>query len=116
MYNTMFCTQALIEPGYEASSAAFFTIIAFCSGVYFPYWPLFLLLFESIAELTSELGKYSVVRYPTTKTTKFLPPPPLKNNRYTVYSSDRTGPTDQDIRTTYTLNTLRIRINCVGPI
>ena len=33
-----------------------------------------------------------------------------------VYSSDRTGPTDQDIRTTYTLNTLRIRINRVGPI
>ena len=26
-------------------------------------------------------------------------------------SSDRTGPTDQDIRTTYTLNTMRIRIN-----
>ena len=37
------------------SSAALFTIIAFCSGVYFPYWPLFLLLFESIAERTSEL-------------------------------------------------------------
>ena len=28
---------------------------AFCSGVYFPYCPLFLLLFESIAERTSEL-------------------------------------------------------------
>ena len=26
-------------------------------------------------------------------------------------SSDRTGPTDQDIRTTYTLNTMHIRIN-----
>ena len=26
-------------------------------------------------------------------------------------SSDRTGPTDQDIWTTYTLNTMRIRIN-----
>ena len=36
-------------------SAALFPIIAFCSGVYFPYWPLFLLLFESIAERTSEL-------------------------------------------------------------
>ena len=26
-------------------------------------------------------------------------------------SSDRAGPTDQDIQTTYTLNTMRIRIN-----
>ena len=33
-----------------------FPIIAFCSGVYFPYsGPSFLLLFESIAERTSEL-------------------------------------------------------------
>ena len=36
-------------------SAALFPILAFCSGVYFPYWPLFLLLFELIAEQTSEL-------------------------------------------------------------
>ena len=35
--------------------AAHFPIIAFCSGVYFPYWPLFLLLFDSVAEQTSEL-------------------------------------------------------------
>ena len=33
-----------------------------------------------------------------------------------VYSSDRTGPTDQDIRITYTLNILRTRINRVGQI
>ena len=39
-----------------------------------------------------------------------------RDHRGCVYSSDRTGPTDQDIRTTYTLNTLRIRINRVGPI
>ena len=25
------------------------------SGVYFPYWPLFLLLFDSVVEQTSEL-------------------------------------------------------------
>ena len=36
-------------------SAALFLIIVFCSGVYFPYWPLFLLLFESIMQQTSEL-------------------------------------------------------------
>ena len=36
-------------------SAALFPIIAFCSGVYFPYRPLLLLLFESIMERTSEL-------------------------------------------------------------
>ena len=42
-------------------SAALFPIIAFCSGVYFPYWPLFLLLFESIAERTSELEDAIVV-------------------------------------------------------
>ena len=37
-------------------SAAPFPIIAFCSGVYLPYWPRpLLLLFESIAERTSEL-------------------------------------------------------------
>ena len=36
-------------------SAALFPIIAFCSGVHFPYWLLFLLLFESITEPTSEL-------------------------------------------------------------
>ena len=36
-------------------SAALFPIIAFCSVVYFQYWLLFLLLFESIAERTSEL-------------------------------------------------------------
>ena len=35
-------------------SAALFPIIAFCSGVYFPYWPLFLLLFDSVVERTSE--------------------------------------------------------------
>ena len=34
---------------------ALFPIVAFCSGVYFPYRPLFLLLFESIAERTSAL-------------------------------------------------------------
>ena len=32
------------------------------------------------------------------------------------FGPDRTGPTDRDMRTTYTLNTLRIRINRVGPI
>ena len=37
------------------SAAVFPIIAAFCSRVYFPYWPLFLLLFESIAEQTSEL-------------------------------------------------------------
>ena len=36
-------------------SVALFPIIAFCSGVHFPYWPLFLLLFESIVDQTSEL-------------------------------------------------------------
>ena len=33
-------------------SAVLFPIIAFCSGVYFPHWPL---LFDSVAERTSEL-------------------------------------------------------------
>ena len=37
------------------SAAVFPIIAAFCSRVHFPYWPLFLLLFESIAEQTSEL-------------------------------------------------------------
>ena len=36
-------------------SAALFPILAFYSGVYFPYWPLFLLLFDSIADQTSKL-------------------------------------------------------------
>ena len=42
-------------------SAAVFLTIAFCSRVYFPYCPLFLLLFESIAEQTSELEDAIVV-------------------------------------------------------
>ena len=41
-------------------SAALFAIIAFCSEVYFPYWPLFLLLFESIAEGTSEFEEDTI--------------------------------------------------------
>ena len=40
-YNTMLCSSLSNHSLY--------------SGVYFPYWPLFLLLFESIAERTSEL-------------------------------------------------------------
>ena len=36
-------------------SVALFPIIDFCSGMYFPYWPLFLQLFDSVAERTSEL-------------------------------------------------------------
>ena len=36
-------------------SAALIPIIAFCPGVYFPYWLLFLLLFDSVPERTSEL-------------------------------------------------------------
>ena len=36
-------------------SGALFPIIDFCSGVYFGYWPLFL-LFLTITERTSELA------------------------------------------------------------
>ena len=37
-------------------SAALFPIMDFCLGVYFVYWPLFLLFCDSITERTSELA------------------------------------------------------------
>ena len=44
-----------VQVGYNTMLSSSLPTIAFCSGVYFPYWPLFLLLFESIVEQTSEL-------------------------------------------------------------
>ena len=45
-----------VQMAYTTCTAALFPIIDFCSGVYFAYWPLFLLFCDSITERTSELA------------------------------------------------------------
>ena len=45
-----------VQMAYTTCTAALFPIIDFCSGVYFAYWPLFLLFCDSITERTSKLA------------------------------------------------------------
>ena len=43
------------QVGYNTMLNSSLSNHSICSGVHFPYWPSFLLLFESIAEQISEL-------------------------------------------------------------